>query len=266
MPTHERLLELQAEAMADDVEIDERMASWSEAQAMAYFESGGAVVPDFAEDIRTGGHSDGRLGSLLRAKLPPLRTREPSMPGEAKGASRKCFVPRPEARVRLFVLYGVADVSMSTEAWIRAAPDWLEVRLVDLPGHGFRSNEPLPECARGEAASLDMAAIHAQRAALVNQITAEIASAAGDAPFALYGFSFGALIMCVPELLSYILRLGIPNVSRLRTDDDVLTTCRVWQVRRLSRARQARQAYAALRVRRGARQVHARATPRRLHP
>ena len=132
---------------------------------------------------------------MLRAKLPPLQTVHPSMPGEDKGAKRRCFVPRPEAHVRLFLLYGIADVAMSLEPWIRAAAnlDWLEIRLVDLPGHGFRTHEELPACSRGGAAALDEAAIHAQRAELIATLTDEIAKAAGDAPYALYGFSSGAM-------------------------------------------------------------------------
>ena len=97
---------------------------------------------------------------MLRAKLPPLQTVHPSMPGEDKGAKRRCFVPRPEAHVRLFLLYGIADVAMSLEPWIRAAAnlDWLEIRLVDLPGHGFRTHEELPACSRGvEGVPADLA-------------------------------------------------------------------------------------------------------------
>ena len=202
--THAELADIQADAMADDVDIDlARMAGWTRAEALTFFESGGATAPHAAptpsgvsavdaRDI----FDDGRLLRLLSERLPPLGTGTP-MPGETKGAARRCFVPRPEARVRLFMLYGVADVSMSLEPWIRAAVercDWLEVRLIDLPGHGFRSQESLAECSRGSAASFDEAALKEQRASLIGQLTSEVQAAAGAAPFALFGFSFGALL------------------------------------------------------------------------
>ena len=147
-----------------------------------------APLPDVltAAAIRNGACFDGRLAKMLHAALPPLRTTAPSMPGEEKGSTRSCFVPQPEARVRLFCLYGVADVAMSIEPWIRNAPkEWLEVRLLDLPGHGFRSQEPLPACAFTCETGVDETEIARQRAALVGTLADEISAAAGDAPFAL---------------------------------------------------------------------------------
>ena len=129
-----------------------------------------------------------------------MDTQGPSMPGEARGqqSASKTFVPKPTARVRLFLLYGVADVCMSLEKWIRAAPEWLEVRLLDLPGHGFRSKEALPACANSLSAAdtFDEAHLARQREALIEQLSDEIKTAgAGSKPYALYGFSFGALVM-----------------------------------------------------------------------
>ena len=163
-------------------------------------EPGEAPDPDgplSAHGIRDGGWEDGRLAELLSAVLPGLHTSAPSMPGEEKGAQArsKCFVPRPDARVRLFCLYGVADVAMSLEPWIRSAPAWLEVRLCDLPGHGFRSDEPLPSCALPVEAGLDEEDLAGEREGLVGRLADEILAAAGEAPFALYGFSFGALLL-----------------------------------------------------------------------
>lgn len=44
--TEAELLDLQADAMADDVEIDlEKMSLWTAEQATAYFESGGTEEP-----------------------------------------------------------------------------------------------------------------------------------------------------------------------------------------------------------------------------
>ena len=173
---------------------------------MTYFESGGVVAPDVVSamspsEIRAGGFLDGRLAKLLRGKLPPLATAGPSLPGELNDKARRCFKERPEARVRLFVFYGVADVCLSLQPWITNSPsDWLEVRLVDLPGHGLRSTEPLPGCAEGEQENFDEAKLAQQRSELIAQLTDEIAAAAGSAPFALYGFSFGALIAYGIEL------------------------------------------------------------------
>ena len=45
MPTLERLVELRDEALADDLDIDDTMLAWSEAEAVAFFESGGTIVP-----------------------------------------------------------------------------------------------------------------------------------------------------------------------------------------------------------------------------
>jgi hypothetical protein len=41
--THEQIGAMQAECLADDIEILGEMCEWSEAQVRAYFESGGAV-------------------------------------------------------------------------------------------------------------------------------------------------------------------------------------------------------------------------------
>ena len=44
--TLERLVELQADAMADDIPINyERMSLWTEGEVTAYFESGGQEEP-----------------------------------------------------------------------------------------------------------------------------------------------------------------------------------------------------------------------------
>lgn len=235
--TRERALEIQEEYMADDLPVDwNRMQSWTEPQCIAYYESGGEVSPGKVSAgsldvlaVRDGSAShDGRLASWLREHLPPLGTMEPTMPGENSGprvVSSGCFLAKPDARVRLFVLYGVADVTMSVAKWVEKAPDWLEVRLVELPGHGFRTKEPLPPCAADGQPGLDEAAIATQRQDLISQLSNEIGEAAGDAPFALYGFSFGALLaygIClrltsegkVPLVLAAAAR-GSPNCATL---------------------------------------------------
>ena len=45
MCTRERLIELRDEALADDLDIDDTMLEWSEAEAIAFFDSGGTKRP-----------------------------------------------------------------------------------------------------------------------------------------------------------------------------------------------------------------------------
>ena len=58
----------------------------------------------------------------------------------------------------------------------------------------FRSTEPLPACAANNQSGLDEASLALQRQQLIDKLSAEIQSAAGSRPYALYGFSFGAVI------------------------------------------------------------------------
>jgi hypothetical protein len=165
------LEEIQADCLADDIGVDlQRMRQWTRAQAVRYFESGGveeppALILPSAAELLAGGHARPEFQAVL-ARLRPLGPAGPALPGEEKAASRGCCAPKPDARARLFVFYGVADVAMSTQSWVRSAPAWVEARLVDFPGHGFRSHEPLPACAAG-GHPLDEAAIAAQRHELV---------------------------------------------------------------------------------------------------
>lgn len=138
----------------------------------------------------------------LLSPLPSLGP-SPLLPGEeaanAKYANSKYSMNppiRPEAKVRLLALYGMGGFSMSMRDWHASAPkppDWLEVRLLELPGHGFRAEEALPPCSA--AGPFDGEALLAQRTALASALAEEIALAAGEAPFALYGFSYGAILM-----------------------------------------------------------------------
>ena len=191
------LQDLRADAFADDIEIDfDRMKFWTEEQAIRFFSSGGAAVPHdqpTETDVRANGHSSTSFVRWIAHAWEPLGALSTMLPGEEKGASRGCFRRKPEARARMFCLYGVADVAMSLQPWIDNAPDWLEVRLVDLPGHGFRAGEALSPCASGRK-PLDIDALAEERARLVEQLTDEILAAAEQRPFALYGFSFGALM------------------------------------------------------------------------
>ena len=60
-----------------------------------------------------------------------------ALAGEAQALERGSAKRKPEARVRLFALYGVADESVSLRKWAWAAPAWVEVRVLELPGEGW---------------------------------------------------------------------------------------------------------------------------------
>jgi len=134
-------------------------------QARRYFEGGG--VEDGRTEPAAPVSAEGTIDQLadqckaaLYAKLPCIG-HGPQLPGEALSEAKGCHKPKPEARVRLFALYGVADVAMSLQPWIDRAPEWLEVRLVDLPGHGFRQRDSaLLSCA--EQGQLNESALVAQ--------------------------------------------------------------------------------------------------------
>ena len=212
MPPHlsvQQLEDIQADALADDLDIDfDRMKLWTADQAIEYFESGGQSDPDALSDAQLRADHVGCAERLQRALEPlPCIGLGAFMPGEDKGVARGCSQLNPGARARLFVLYGVADVAMSTQPWLRCAPSWLEVRLIDLPGHGFRQQQPLPPSSE-QGAALDTAALNAERAQLVASLTDEIVAAADGQPFALYGFSFGAL-------LAYVTRSDLEQGCRI---------------------------------------------------
>jgi hypothetical protein len=73
----EELSRLQAEAMADDIEIDlERMSAWTEAQALSYFESGGTREPRAPGPIRMlclhGGGGNRKVNAMQMGRLMSL--------------------------------------------------------------------------------------------------------------------------------------------------------------------------------------------------
>ena len=96
--------------------------------------------------------NDDLVKQQIYEKLPPLGVSESVLPGEEAKRRRRKGVDvvnkynKPNARVRLFCFYGVADASTSMRKWVTTAPDWLEIRIVELPGHGYLS-EGLPPCA-----------------------------------------------------------------------------------------------------------------------
>ena len=149
------------------------------------------------------------------SSLPALGAHGALLKGEARAAERgkSAFRSRPDARVRLFALYGVADSAIAMRKWASSAPDWLEVRVLELPGHGYRSDEPLPPCSERAREAVDGAELVRQRSAWICSLADEIIEvqactldAKAPAPFAFVGFSFGALVAY--ELVREIARRG----------------------------------------------------------
>lgn len=144
--------------------------------------------------------------------LPPLGDCEVLLSGEAAAVKRgkTAIVRKPDASVRCFALYGVADSSTSLRKFRSAAPPWLEVRLMELPGHGYLADEPLPPCALQRTQPVTAADLQHQRAIWVSQMATDISAVVAespDVPYALYGFSFGALL--VYEVCRELTRQGI---------------------------------------------------------
>ena len=129
----------------------------------------------------------------------PLLRQDPSalLPGEASAAKRRGTIQKAGARVRLFALYGVADNSHNLIDWVWHAPPWLEVRLLELAGHGQRIKEPLPPySARDASASAAdvVQTFRGHRRALAEEIADDLEAFLGE-PYALYGFSMGAIVL-----------------------------------------------------------------------
>ena len=153
--------------------------------------------------------------------------------------------------MRLFVLYGMGGFGVSLAPWYKAAPDWIEVRVIELPGHGWRASEPLPfapgsdsdpslfvstplaseAVARDEPQTsegngrthssvdadtpgtrLTTAALAAARSVIICHLVDAIAPFT-DQPYAIYGFSNGAQIGYLMTL--EIEARGLPPPRRL---------------------------------------------------
>jgi medium-chain acyl-[acyl-carrier-protein] hydrolase len=99
--------------------------------------------------------------------------------------------PRENARVRVFCFpYAGADTSVFGR-WAREAQGDLEICAVELPGRGRRTSDPVP-------ATLDD---------VVNETASGLAPLL-DRPFALFGYSLGALIGF--ELVRALRKSGLP--------------------------------------------------------
>ena len=83
----------------------------------------------------------GRLDDSVLAALPCLG--ESAAPNNQHDKWASHGLIKPKAKMRLFLAYGMGGFSASLHDWFRKAPDWLEVRPLELPGHGWRKAEPL---------------------------------------------------------------------------------------------------------------------------
>mmetsp|Transcript_43302 Transcript_43302/g.131776 ORF Transcript_43302/g.131776 Transcript_43302/m.131776 type:complete len:291 (-) Transcript_43302:620-1492(-) len=102
------------------------------------------------------------------------------------------------ANARLFCLYGIADSSASMRRWSTSSPEWLETRIVELPGHGYLT-KGLPPCSVKVPEPLKSPELEDQRSEWVRGLTDQIEHLLVDekqdtVPYAIYGFSFGAMM------------------------------------------------------------------------
>ena len=89
--------------------------------------------------------------------------------------------------------------------WATSAPEWLQVRLVELPGHGYLSNVDdnesscMPLCANRQTSPFSRTQLEKQRFEWIRSLARQIEpllyrNDGTFAPCAFYGFSFGALL------------------------------------------------------------------------
>ena len=76
-------------------------------------------------------------------RLPTIGAGVP-LPGEANARALAKRLNNPGAKVRLFALYGIGGAAVQLHEWCTSKPGWLEVRPLELPGHGWRAAEPVP--------------------------------------------------------------------------------------------------------------------------
>ena len=153
---------------------------------------------------------------FLRSRLDGVGWGAP-LPWETEAA---LSVPRkPTASLRLFCLGGISETSASFQEFLLHAPKWLEVRPLELPGHGFREGlEGTSGAVMGEGelaapCTLDgYAPLRLARAKLAAQLVDEI-EALTEQPYALWGFSLGAMMVYLMAV--ELQRRGRPLPSKL---------------------------------------------------
>ena len=152
-----------------------------------------------AEDLDHADSIAARRSLGYRCPMPDL---DSSLPSSLRAISEHvrlgpdvpCLVVRPEPGAEpagptpfLIWMHGrTANKELDPGRYLRLARAGIGSCAVDLPGHGFRTTEPLPPCAATNPSGLDEAQLATERQALVTTLADEIAAAAGTAPFALY--------------------------------------------------------------------------------
>src|SRR5438067_13490450 len=108
----------------------------------------------------------------------------------------RCLRPRPAASVRLVCIHYAGGGSNAFHHWPRVLPDDIEAWAVQLPGRGWRWNEP-PVASIGPAVE-----------AISDAITHLVRP-----PFAIFGHSMGALLGF--EVSRRLAQLGRPKPIHL---------------------------------------------------
>jgi surfactin synthase thioesterase subunit len=177
------LEEMRDSALAEDVGLHDAMLSWTLADAREYLESGGEM--SYAA-LRGGAVHFPELQAKLAAGVKPIASKDMGPFDDPRVTKLN-----PDAKCRLFAFHGIAEQAASMKGAVEAAPPWLEVRPFELPGHGFRKNEPMPKCAERQP-SLDFAALKAEHDDYFKKLADEIEPFL-NVPWAIYGFSHGTL-------------------------------------------------------------------------
>ena len=164
---------------------------------------------------------DDVTSSMFNTSLQPLASLGGSslLPGEVAtvsgvGKHSGKDVRKPDSKVRLIALYGSGHDATYFDDWKASTPKWLELRVLELPGHGTRSEEPFwtlgypseEDGALSDGELYDKLARERDQfiTTLADQlqpllttapaVEAETGAAAPvEIPYALYGFSSGAL-------------------------------------------------------------------------
>lgn len=92
------------------------------------------------------------------------------------------FVDKPDARLTLYCLPYAGGHSGAFRSWAHAAPPWLDVVAVELPGRNDQVARPLPADDQDDTAILE-------------QLAEDIRADAGSTPVAFCGLSFGAAVL-----------------------------------------------------------------------
>ena len=161
---------IQADAMADDVEIDlEKMSLWTTEQAVTYFESGGEVEPPPPIAAFTAPFTNGKTPTGTTPWL-------------------SCLEKKPNATSRIVVFSWTGNrggqgsahnIRRGPPAWSKEVGDSVEVYEIALPGRGTRMKDPLEK----------------DTSVLVEKVAKEVGAALnGGLPYALVGFAFGSIL------------------------------------------------------------------------